>query len=164
LCCCHSRPAARIGKNYLDTYRRERVCGSSFVAPQGDDRIDPPSPKRGCGAGASWRMKTNTSRAFFSCAAVAADRRREFEGRLEGKYMSELKPACAGRLRPPERNLLRAASLLVPQGDHGIDLHRAAGGDVAGSERDEHEQQCDGRKCCGIHGAHAIQQSGKKMR
>ena len=50
--------------------------------------------------------------------------------------------------------------LLVPEGDHGVDLHGAARGDVAGKQSDEEKHRGDGDESERVAGACAIEQTG----
>ncbi len=54
--------------------------------------------------------------------------------------------------------------LLVSQRDYRIDAHGAAGGKVAGGERDSEKHNRDGCKCERVAGANAVEQAGHQTR
>jgi len=54
--------------------------------------------------------------------------------------------------------------LFVAQGDHGIDAHGAARGDVTRGERDDHEQQCDDGERQRIGSGDPVEHSGHEAR
>src|SRR5260370_6136961 len=54
--------------------------------------------------------------------------------------------------------------LLVTQGDHGIDAHRAPAGNVAGEERDSDQRERDGHEGQRISRSHAVQERSQITR
>src|SRR5205814_1428656 len=104
------------GMTQEEAHRRARRCASSCVIP--------------CATYSSvfrsrW-SRISSSNSWSACAQRNNDRSRR------GIVYSQ----CSGRMFD--------SPLLVPQRDHRIDFHRAAGGNVASSESDENQQGGDG--------------------
>src|SRR5438094_5502955 len=84
---------------------------------------------------------SSSSNSWSACAQRNNDRSRS------GIVNSQ----CSGRISEPP--------LLVPQSNHGIDVHRAARRYIASSEGDKPEKQSNRQKCDWIKRANAVKQA-----
>src|SRR6266480_3962451 len=104
------------------------------------------SPARRCASSCvipcatySWVFRSRWSRSSSSNSWSARAQRNNDRNRR-----GILNSQCSGRIFD--------SPLLVPQGNHGIYTHSAAGGNVASCERNKHEQDRNGDESRGISG------------